>query len=110
LATEALPPEAPDPALVLVPVPAPVLVLVPVLVADDPAAAVDDAAVDDPPLLLLLPHPTTATAHSTGTAADIHLVQLRIALLDSFPGKRQNRQVRRRTQAALTARESDPAH
>jgi hypothetical protein len=52
---------------------------VPVLVPDDEvgAAAADD--VDD--VVLLLPHPTIAAAHSSGTAADSHVLIERIALL-----------------------------
>lgn len=80
----ALAPPDDEPPLVLVPVddPEDVDVALPVALAAlvelaPPAAPV----VALPLLLLLLPHPATATAHITGTAADIHLVQLRIALL-----------------------------
>jgi hypothetical protein len=65
-------------------VPVPVLALVPVPVA---AAEVDDevgaaaAADDDVDDELLLPHPTIAAAHSSGTAADSHVLIERIALL-----------------------------
>jgi MoaE-MoaD fusion protein len=61
----------------------PVLALVPVpvleLVDDDVGAAAADDDVDDDELLL--PHPTIAAAHSSGTAADSHVLSERIALL-----------------------------
>jgi hypothetical protein len=54
------------------------LVPVPVAAADDDdevgAAAADDVDDDE----LLLPQPTTATAHTSGTAADSHVLSERI--------------------------------
>ncbi|HXD64108.1 MAG TPA: hypothetical protein VNV17_05815 [Solirubrobacteraceae bacterium] len=56
-------------------------VLVPAADVDDEvgAAAADD--VDDDDDELLLPQPTTATAQTSGTAADSHVLIERIALL-----------------------------
>jgi hypothetical protein len=75
--TDTVPP--PDP---VVPVPVLALVPVPVLAADvddDVGAAAADDAVDDD--VLLLPQPTMAAAHTSGTAADSHVLIERIALL-----------------------------
>ena len=58
-----------------------VAVLVPVPAADvddDVGAAAADDVVDDE---LLLPQPTMAAAHTSGTAADSHVLNERIALL-----------------------------
>jgi len=62
-------------------VPVPELVLVPVPLAedDDEVGAAPAADVDE--VVLLLPHPTIAAAHSSGTAADSHVLIERIALL-----------------------------
>jgi hypothetical protein len=77
-------PELADPVLVPELEP-PEPVLVPVLDPELAVVAAPAPAVVDPPPLLLLPHPATATAHISGTAAEVHLVQLRIALLHSVP-------------------------
>ena len=62
--------------------PLPVLALVPLPVDDDDDDEVGAApAADDDELVLLLPHPTIAAAHSSGTAADSHVLIERIALL-----------------------------
>jgi hypothetical protein len=72
--TDTDPPE-PDvvPVLALVPVP-----VLPADVDDEVGAAAADDVDDD---VLLLPHPTMAAAHSSGTAADSHVLIERIALL-----------------------------
>jgi hypothetical protein len=56
-------------------------VLVPAADVDDDvgAAAADD--VDDDDELLLLPHPAIAATHTSGRAADSHVLIERIALL-----------------------------
>jgi hypothetical protein len=71
--TETVPP--PD-AVVPVPVPVPVLAAD---VDDDVGAAAADDALDDD--VLLLPQPTMAAAHTSGTAADSHVLIERIARL-----------------------------
>jgi hypothetical protein len=42
--------------------------------------AAAELVADEDELLLLLPHPTIAPAHSSDTAAETHLLRLRIAL------------------------------
>jgi hypothetical protein len=83
----------------VVPVPelVPVLALVPVPVlaadVDDEVGAAPAAAdVDDE---LLLPQPTMAAAHTSGTAADSHVLIERIALLliESQKVRREDRQI-----------------
>jgi hypothetical protein len=76
--TDTVAPDAVVPVEPLALVPVPVPVLVPVPVDDDVGAAAADDVDDDE---LLLPHPTTAAAHSSGTAADSHVLSERIALL-----------------------------
>jgi hypothetical protein len=94
----------PVPVLALVPVP--VLVLVPVPDDDVGAAAADD--VDDD--VLLLPHPTIAAAHSSGKAADSHVLDERIALLlvESQKVRREDRQHRTDSPVVLIAAQHWP--